>query len=76
MTAVLFTWTIYDHPKDYPDHFVARKWSIGTKPGEPEATDEVIVRPTLDEVRALLPPALYCVARNEGDDPVVVETWL
>jgi len=69
-------WTIYDHPKDYPDHFVARKWLIGSKRTRPEATDELIVRSTLNEVRSLLPPGLYCLARNEGDDPVIVETWL
>jgi hypothetical protein len=24
----LAMWTIYDHPKDFPEHFVARKWLI------------------------------------------------
>ena len=58
----LAMWTVYDHPKDYPDHFIARKWLVGSKRAEPEATDEVIARPTLHEVRALLPPGLYCLA--------------
>jgi hypothetical protein len=69
-------WTIYDHPKDYPDHFIARKWLIGSKRNEPEATDEVIAKLTLDEVRYSLPPSLYCIGRQAGDDPCIVETWL
>jgi hypothetical protein len=69
-------WTIYDHPSDYPDYFIARKWLVGSKKNEPEATDEVIARATLDEVRDSLPPGLYCIGRKVGDDPVIVEVWL
>lgn len=74
--ATLHMWTIYDHPKDYPDHFIARKWSVGTKKDEPEATDEIIARATLDEVRSVLPLGLYCIGRKPEDDPCIVEVWI
>jgi hypothetical protein len=32
--------------------------------------------PTLAEVRALLPRGLICFARDDRDDPMIVETWL
>jgi len=70
----LAMWTVYDHPKDYPDHFIARKWLVGSKRAEPEATDEVIARLLCMRYVHCLPPGLYCLARNEEDDPVVVET--
>lgn len=63
-------WTIYDHPKDYPDKFVARKFVLD-KP-----TDETITGNTLDEVRRKLPRGLVRFNRHETDDPVIVETWL
>jgi hypothetical protein len=74
--TTLTMWTVYSHPKDYPDHFIARKWLIGSKRDEPEATDEVVARFSLDEVRTALPPGLYCIGRKTGDDPCIVEVWL
>ncbi len=65
-------WTIYDHPGDYPDKFVVRKFIVGTSL---IATQEVIVGATLDEVRDLIPPGLVCLTRSPDDDPVIVETW-
>lgn len=65
-------WTIYDHPLDYPDYYVARKWLCGK---EPEATDEVLLDVDLDALRQKLPPFLYCMPRQEGDDPRIIEVW-
>jgi hypothetical protein len=69
-------YTIYDHPRDYPDHFVVRTWLV--KPGkpEPEPTDEVRLTDTLEEARKHIPPQCVCFQRNEEDDPAVLETWL
>lgn len=66
-------WTVYDHPADYPDHFIARKWICGK---ETDATDEVLMDKDLDQLRAKLPPGMYCLPRNAKDDPVIVETWV
>lgn len=67
-------WTIYDHPTDHPDYYVARKWII-TDDG-PQATNKACYGPTLDDVRAALPPGLYRIAADPNDDPVILETWI
>ena len=73
----LSMWTVYDHPKDHPDHFIARRWDIGIGRGQP--TSETILSEDLGELRDRLIeryPDLYCIPRQEDDDPVIVETWL
>ncbi len=65
-------WTVYDHPDDYPDHYVARKWLCGK---EPEPTDEILLDADLDALRKRIPPFLYCMSRQEGDDPKIIEVW-
>jgi hypothetical protein len=67
-------WTVYRHPRDYPDKFVARK-SLATTP-EPTHTNDMFVADNLDEVRALLPKGLHRLPRVAEDDPVIVEVWL
>ena len=64
-------WTVYDHPRDYPREFVARKW-VGD-----QATPEIICAHTLGALRASMQAkGLYRLARHDSDDPVIVETWL
>jgi hypothetical protein len=63
-------WTVYDHPLDYPNSFVARRWAMNVP------TADVIVSPSLDRVRASLPPGLYRMNRNPNDDPKIVEVWI
>ena len=71
----LVMWTIYDHPRDYPDSFVARKFLIAG--GAPTPTSEIILSTSLDKLRAIMVGrGLSCITRSPGDDPVVVETWL
>lgn len=69
--------TIYEHPIDYPDHFVARVWRIGPHTME---SGEIRLADTLDQAResvhALAPHADFCIERNPEDDPKIVETWL
>ena len=67
-------WVVYDHPLDYPDKFVARRWDIYV--GVLSATDDLHLAETLDEARLLIPPGLYRLARFEDDDPCIVEIWL
>jgi len=71
---VLTMWSVYDHPSDYPDAFVARKFEA--RGGITVATSDMFTAPTLNELRRLLPPGLVCFPRNPDDDPVIVETWL
>jgi len=71
---MIIGWTIYDHPRDYPDCFVARRWLTRNK--QVIQTNDVLAAPTLDEIRALIPPGLVCFARHGLEDPAVVEVWL
>lgn len=68
----LSIWTIYDHPIDYPDHFVARCF-IGEQP-----TSSTIVADNIETVRHILcvEMGLVCLTRSPEDDPKIVETWL
>ncbi|MHC1766127.1 MAG: hypothetical protein AB9869_17805 [Verrucomicrobiia bacterium] len=74
--AELGLWTIYDHPRDYPNCFVCRKHVI-TPDGQPRPTDEHIVAPDLESLREQMRSrGLCCISRDPGDDPAIVETWI
>lgn len=73
-SQVLSIWTVYDHPADRPDVFVARRHEISD--GGHQPTDDFLEGGTLDEVRALLPAGLFNVGRAESDPPVIVESWV
>lgn len=74
--SALAMWTVYEHPSDYPDKFVARRFDVDGDGPKPSAS--VIVAGDLDQLREILQFELHlvCLTRNEGDDPVIVETWL
>src|SRR5215207_1400723 len=56
-------WTIYDHPSDYPDAFVARKWLIGRGP-QPVPAEVTMTAATLDELRRrMVMLGLACISR-------------
>jgi hypothetical protein len=76
MTAddALALWTVYDHPSDFPDRFVARL-SLISRTGT-VVTNETVSAATLAELRDRLPPGLHRLDRDPSDDPVIVETWL
>jgi hypothetical protein len=66
----LSLWTVYKHPLDYPDKFVARRWLLD------KWTPDVIVADTLEELREKLPRGLYNLGRDSRDEPQIVETWI
>lgn len=74
-------WTVYDHPTDYPNDFVARRHVLRTgvpnsKPMS-EATSDAIISKDLEKIRGQLRGAgLMCVPRMQGDEPQIVEVWL
>jgi len=76
MTEVsLDLWTIYDHPKDHPGGFIARRFEVGIFGHRP--TRDTIHSSDLEELRtAMQERGLYCIPRSEGDDPVIIETWV
>lgn len=77
MSAVLGIWTVYDHPSDYPDGFIARLHEV-LPGGVHRATAHTVMAPSLDEVRELLPHLRYRmrIDRHPSDDPVIVESWI
>lgn len=66
-------WTIYDHPADYPDKFVARLFVMD------QPTDVALVGDSLNSIRTFInraSPGLTRLPRSPHDHPTVVETWL
>lgn len=70
----LHLWTVYDHPRDYPTHWVVRESVVAG--GKLTMAPSPWLAVTLDEARALVPPGLHCMPRQPTDDPVIVEVWL
>jgi hypothetical protein len=72
----LAIWTVYDHPRDYPDKIVARRWDVDYDGAKP--TSSIIVGPDLQTLRDILEFEMHltCLARLPEDDPKIVETWL
>lgn len=70
-------WVVYRRPRDLPGvEWCVRRWRA--RPGFPELQPDALAFPaaSLEAARALLPPGLTRLAREPGDDPVIVETWL
>lgn len=71
MAADLPIWVIYDHPRDFPDKFVARLW-LGEKP-----TEEVMISGNIRALRMQLQREGFVrLERRYEDDAKIVETWL
>ena len=69
-------YTIYDHPTDYPEHFVVRTWLILPGEPEPQATKECSLATSLEEAQSFVPEGLVAIPRSPGDDEPIVETWM
>lgn len=71
---MLEIWTVYQHPKDFPEHFVARKFNYD------QPTDITLVAERLENLRHILKRIrggyLVNIGRNPEDDPAIVESWL
>lgn len=66
-----YLWTIYDHPTDYPNSYVARQF-VCDRP-----TDKVIAKDTIEELReAIGSENLARFERSPFDDPKIVEVWV
>lgn len=68
--GLLEMFVVYDHPLDYPGHFVVRRWS-GDQP-----TENFAVARTIEEARAHVPMGLHRLPRQPDDDAAIVEVWL
>lgn len=71
-------WTIYDHPLDYPDYYIARRWAAN-RDGTVTHFPTVYRTTSLSQLRAILQdenPGLTPVPRFPNDDPKIVEVWI
>lgn len=63
---------IYERPKDYPDHYVIRRWG---GPGLQDR-DYFQLGKTLEEARRFVPPHCIRFPRDPRDEPQIVESWI
>jgi len=75
---LLTMWVIYEHPRDFPDSYVARRWSVGRKGKESFYRPEMqsIAAKKLTTLYRKLPAGLIRLERDPHDDPVILEVWL
>lgn len=66
---------LYDHPKDFPESYVARAHVVGRGRHWP-SPNIFIVRDTLEEVRAAIPAGMHRMNRSSIDDPCIIEIYL
>jgi hypothetical protein len=77
MKAELEIYVVYRHPRDYPLSYVLRRWWIGRTPGGPEPDqDWFFLAPTLEGVRAHIPPHCVRLERDPRDESQIVECWI
>jgi len=62
---------VYKNPLDYPDKYVARLWDIPSKP-----TRYVVIKDSLQDIRASIPEGMQRLGRNSMEDPIIVETYI
>jgi len=73
---ILSIWTLYDRPLDMPEHYVARRFEI-RQGGEGGPTHDYIRDSDLESLRGeMVSRGLYCLGRQAGDDPKIIEIWL
>jgi hypothetical protein len=70
----LLIWSIYDHPPDYPQWFVARPTII--RPKTSGALPMHLMAHDLEKLRAMLPDGLTRLSAAAWDDPQVIEVWV
>lgn len=63
--------TVYKHPADYPDKYVARVFDLK------RPTNLAAVADTYEDLLAAIPTGVMVrMERSSKDDPVIVETWV
>ena len=63
-------WVVYEHPSDYPNKFVARKFVLD------QPTAEIVIGGTIEEARLGIPKGLTRFLPDKEDDECIVEIWL
>jgi hypothetical protein len=75
----LYIYVVYDHPKDYPDHWVVKRDIISSVYPSCIGRDSqyVLVKNSLAEIKRHFESlGLYFLKRLPDDDPVIYGTYL
>lgn len=72
---VFETWTVYRHPKDYPQSYVTRI-HYSMRDGRTLPAPDCHAFPDIDGARSVIPPDKFRLVASPGDDPCIVETWI
>lgn len=75
MSSGLSCFTIYASPRDFPGLYVLREHVCADGESIPAKEPRCVSR-SLEDVRAAIPPGLWCVGRSQSDEPQILETWL
>jgi hypothetical protein len=69
-------WTVYDHPRDFPNNYVAREWIA--EDGRTRPTGNFLLANDIEVLREILLAQMHLhrLPRSESDDPKIVETWI
>lgn len=71
----LVIWTVFDHPSDFPDVFIARKSHVNAD--GLRISQEAIASADLTALRReLAGRGLTSLGRLDDDEPHIVEVWL
>ena len=73
---VMFMYVIYDHPKDFPDHWVLRRYLITQDLMSPMPTYTAGLYNSLAAARADVEPGSLRFPPHPGDDEIISEVWL
>jgi hypothetical protein len=77
MEGRLTIYALYDHPLDYPDNYVIRRYFVwaGGKSGVEETPFHLDT--SLDGCRLqMVALGLYRLPRDPSDDPKIIESWI
>jgi hypothetical protein len=66
---------VYERPKDYPDKFVVRRWSISGERVDADG-DWFFLGETLEDVREKVPRHCIRIHRHPYDEPQILEVWI
>jgi len=73
--GALMIWTIYNHPKDYSNGFIARAYAI-TRYGA-RATSFILTAENLETLQNVFKQSgMTCLLRQPQDDSKIIENWL
>ncbi len=76
MSDKLAIYTVYKHPKDYPDDFIVRRFIIDS--GIPVPDEEVFMyAKTVEEIHdRFVRAGKFFINRYEDDDPKIIGVYL